>query len=332
MIYVDNGYGRRKLLVNDQQIIFSSFVGEYQESKSDFDTQDLSIRVAGLGEWSFGHTARLQSSIADRSRSSDWIFEGDYLAGMLLGISMGYDDKPTTYIPTDIITGLPGHDYQKDNDFIQAFKDHIAGKYSVQRGDLSQTIEIKNVYVTSQAYGPVFLHIIGSDGKFIKPDVPGNKLRFATINSGYNTLETSEVEVNINGNGKLIPRPAKGFEESTLDGVHILINRYQDELRRKYRQRFNVNQTIDIIETGGFWFNGQWQEFNPVEIKKEYAQKIEKVISNVWGDDYLKLYRIIITGGGANIVRGLLKYPQVIISDDPQWDIVRGYERLAKAR
>lgn len=334
IVAYDGGFGYTKAIVNKENIKFANIVGNYRPSENGLigGNSDLSIQVDGLGAWNFGNTAVLQSSGGgSRRQSSDRIFTDEYLAGLLLAISEGYSSQ-TREIEVDVITGLPGSEYNRDKAYKAEFRKFIVGDYHIQRPGYKQRITIKSIRWTNQAWGAIWRHLIDEKGNPVSPDVKADKVQIGSVNVGYRTVEIGTVEVAGIQNGSLKVQMAAGIELSEPDGIHRLISNLVTDLVLNFNQPFRTEQAIEVLENGGLFFNGQWYDYQlPSGIKDDFNESIYNHMTKVYDNGTAFLYRFINTGGGANITKDRFNHiPQLLVSNDPQQDTVCGYLRLAK--
>lgn len=334
-IPIDAGFGYYKAIVNNQQIKFANITGNYSFSLNGF-TEDIpqAISVDSIGAWNFGETALLQSTSPNRRQSSDRIFDNEFLAGMLLAISNGYSVN-TDRIECAIVTGLPGQDFNrlKDAGLKKQFKSYIIGSYNVQRPGYRQHITITDIKYTQQAWGAIWKQIIDSKGNPIKPDAGrADNILFGCVNVGFNTLEVGLTKVYGIQSGRLKIEPVEGRQLSTGHGVHTIIDRVVNDLSGKFNQNFEREQALEILEAGGLIIDGKWVDYDlPNNIRDELSTTAYSAMTNVLQNDTRLLYKLILTGGGANIVKPrFADIRQLSISDNPQFDTVAGYGRLAK--
>ena len=176
--------------------------------------------------------------------------------------------------------------------------------------------------------------MLDAQGNPVKPDVKANDVQIGSINTGYYTVENGTVEVRGILNGRIRVSEAKGKSKSEPKGVHTLTDSLIEDLRQKFGVTYTTEKAVLIMENGGSLVDGQWQDYQlSDQIKNSFGQNVLSLAKQVWNDDDTRsLYRIILTGGGANIIKDTFAHiPQLIISDNPQWDTVEGYQRLAKA-
>jgi len=335
-IPVDAGFGYYKIIVNGKEIKFANITGNYNFSLNGLtDDIPLSISVDGLGAWNFGETALLQSTSPNRRQSNDRIFDNEFLAGLLLAISSGYSPE-TKRIECAIMTGLPGQDFNRlkeNSELKRKFKNHIIGDYRVQRPSYRQHITITDIKYTQQAWGAIWKQVLDKQGNIIKPDVGKvDSVLFGCGNVGYNTLEVGLTKVSNLRSGVPKIRLVEGRQLSTGLGVHTIIDRVVTDLSNKFNRNFEREQALDILEAGALIDDGQEHEYKlPDSIKNELVNTVYSAITNIIQNDIKSLYKLILTGGGANIVKeGFNHIPQLSISKKPQFDTVAGYGRLAK--
>lgn len=331
---IDMGAGYIQAIINGKRIKFASIVGNYQPSNSGLisGNQDLSIQVEDLGEWNFGSTATLQSSGGgSRRHGSNRIFTPEYLGSMLLAISEGYSPN-TREIEVDIITGLPGTEYNRGKEYKAKFRKFIVGQYKIHRSGYSQQITIKSIRWTNQAWGAIWQHLIDEKGNPIRPDIKADKVLIGCINVGYRTIEIGTVEVSGIQSGTLRVQPAAGIELSEPDGVHRLIERFTAALSTTFERSFRTEQAIEILENDGLVIDGTWKSYHLLnELRDTYNSIIYNHMTKVYDNGTSFLYRLINTGGGANITKDVFSdIPQLVVSNKPQWDTVAGYGVLAK--
>ncbi len=338
IVPIDLGFGYIQAIVNGQEIKFPNIVGNYRIGSGGGidDSSNLSIKVNGLGEWNFGETAIFQSSGGgSRPQSNQRIFSTDYLGAMLLAISEGYSSQ-TRDVSVDVFTGLPGTEYNQyasDISFKNKFKNHIQGTYHIERPGYRQKITIKSILCTHQAWGAIWRHLIDDKGNPVKPDVEADSVLIGNINVGYQTVEIGTVNVSGIQNGGLRVRTASGIELSEPDGVHRLIFELRQNLTDVFNMPFGSERAIEVLENGGLILDGQWQKYKlPNDIRNDFNSIIFNHMSSVYSDtDLAGLYRLINSGGGANITKNRFAYiPQILVSERPQWDTCIGYSHLAK--
>jgi len=328
---IDNGNGFLKAVVNNKKIKFANVTGNYRPSEVGSD-DNLSIKIDGVGAWNFGNTAILQSDGGgNRRQSSARYFTPEYLAGLLLAISEGYSSN-TRDIEVDVYTGLPGSEYNQysnpdDKSYQAKFKKFIQGDYDIQRPGYKQHIRIKSIKATHQAWGAIYGQLIDAQGNSIKPDIKAKVLQIGSVNIGYYTVEVGTVEVR-----GLKVTEAKGKSKSEAKGAHTITDSLVNDLYRKFGSTFSTERAVSIMENGGLILDGFWQDYVlSDEIKNAFGQNVLSLSKQVWNDDEIRsLYKIILTGGGANVLNGVFNQPQLSISNSPQWDTVEGYQRLAK--
>ncbi len=332
IVSIDSGFGYMKALVNGKQVKFANLTGNYRLSDNGVigSSRDLSIIVDGLGSWNFGQTAVLQSSTYGRRQSSDRIFTNEFLAGLLLAISEGYS-KNTDRIEVDVITGLPGSEYNRDKAYKDSFRKFIVGDYHIQRPGYNQRITIKSLRFTQQAWGAIWRHLIDDKGNPVKPDIKADIAQIGCINVGYRTVEIGTVEVSGIQSGNLRVQTAAGIELSEPDGTHRLIHSLVNNLSQALHQPIKAEQAIEILENGGLILNGDWLDYQlQDDTKFNFNSIIYSHMTKVYDNGTAFLYRLILTGGGANVVDSFSHIPQLVVSETPQWDTVEGYSRLAK--
>lgn len=340
IVAFDGGFGYIQALVNGERIKFANITGNYRPSDNGLigGGDNLSIQVDGLGAWNFGNTAVLQSSGGgSRRQSSDRIFTKEFLAGLLLAISEGYSEKRRDPIKVNVITGLPGTEYsqysnKKDKSYQNKFKKFIQGDYHINRFGHKQRIIINSIQCTNQSWGAIWRHLFNEHGDPVKPDVKSDVVQFASSNIGYRTVENGTVEIRGIQSNNFIPQQSSDKQKSTPKGVHTIVNDLVSDLQDRFNVSYTDEKALEIMESGYIIVDGEEMEYKlPDSIVDNFSRDIFNLATQVWDNELRGIYQVLLTGGGANIVRDRFSsIPQLLVSDEPQWDTVEGYGRLAK--
>jgi len=326
----DFGFGFCKTYANQKMVKFSSLAGEIQESEFDLVSANsqYSISVAGHGSWSFGQTAKNQSSLASHSQSHEWVFSDQYLAGMLLGISKCISPA-TREVTVRLTTGLPYRDFARGKEFRERFKNSLLGSHSIIRNDVKQTISITSVLQAPQAFGPIFYHILDNDGKLKESLADRPNIRIGSVNTGSNTVEIGTIDVDLkNARLDMVEVGTRSRAIGIFTLLPILRKLIQDKFPGEY---FDDYELLEIIETERIERYNQSYLVDLSTVKEHLNRSIIDFLGNTYRDEERgRLYSLINTGGGAGILDLQKYHPNVWLSSEPQWDTCFGYGRLRK--
>lgn len=327
-IYADVGFGFGKFLANNQEIIIPSISGVLSDSDFNiFASDSKSIEIEGLGAWTFSGNALL----ADHRRDYKWIFSPEYKAELLLGISRSISPNTHT-LTTRVVTGLPNRDFERGKEFRAKFKNSLIGEYRITRNNRRQYIVISDVAVTSQMYAPIFYHLINNKSQFIRPETDMDSVIFGSVNVGSNTVEVGTIEIS-NLNSVIPNLDTLGQNASEPRGVFTLLPVLKSYLEEKFQgERFDDYEALEILQAGRVKLYNSVYSVDMNDLKSLYSENILKLCINTWGDRASRLFALILTGGGAHIIKPYFEayHGNVVVSESSQWDIVRGYERLDK--
>jgi hypothetical protein len=326
----DSGYAFRKTYANGKKIIFSSLAGEVQESAFDLlsANNQHTITVDGYGSWSFGDTAQSQSSLATHSQDHDWIFSSQYLAGLLLAISKCI--SPNTYdVGVRLTTGLPYVDFNRGKEFRNGFKHFLLGDYYITRNDVRQRVEITSVLQVPQAFGPVFYHILDDRGELKKLHTDRDVIQIGSVNVGGNTVEVGTIILDLE---TMELNPIEKHTFSRDIGIFTLLPIFRQQMNELFPgEFFNDFELLDVLKSGCAYRYDEKHEIDLSLVKEHLRRSIEDFLSNVYGNEGIRrLYAILSTGGGANLLDLSNNHTNIWQSDNPTWDTCLGYAKLRK--
>lgn len=335
---IDFGFGYLKAQANNKEIIFPSVYGEYQHSdfgllagKNGYDIQTKD------GSWLFGESALLQSALASRRQDSDWIFYPQYLAGMLVAISECIS-RNTDEVVVDLATGLPYADYSRGQSYLDRFRKCLKGEHEIRRTFGKQTINIRSVLIVPQNFGPILRHLFDESGQLHRPVTEDESIFLGCINIGSHTVELGTCEVTLGKSIKINPVEAQSLSEKK--GVYSLLPAIRPLLKEQFAgETFSYDRVLKALETGKInIYNQKYPIRNISQPIGQFNERILGLATQNWSDQMPiplnSLFTLILTGGGANLTASYLKeidyHPNIVVSSRPQWDTVKGYERLKK--
>jgi hypothetical protein len=337
-IPIDVGFSHTQAIREDKRIIFPTIYGEVSRSNFDLLGSQNGLDITTQdGSWMLGDAALHQSATASRPQADDWIFSNQYKAIILAAISELY--APTTHhISATVWTGLPYQQHQNEA-FRNRYKSFIPGLYTIERFNRQkQTITIEDVKVLPQNFGPIYYWLLDDNGK--KKDFGSDNFYVGSVNIGGNTVELATAEIDFSSSiPKIIPIHNQCMSE--FGGVFTILVMLEKALDKRFdNETWKHNELLSILQTGKISLNNQLQDVSDItgKIKEYYQEKVVNLISNVWSKQQpfplSRINHFICTGGGAYIVAKRLCQIRndLKVSAEPQWDCVKGYEKLSKVK
>lgn len=336
---IDLGFGYLKAKANKKEVIFPSVYGEYQHSdfgllagRNGYDIQTKD------GSWLFGESALLQSALVSRRQDSDWIFYPQYLALMLVAISECIS-RNTDEVVVDLATGLPYADYSRGKSFLEKFRKCLRGQHEIRRTFGKQTINIREqILIVPQNYGPILRHLLNEKGELRRPETEDKAVFLGSINIGSHTVELGTCEVTLGQSIRINPVEVQSLSEKK--GIYSLLPAIRPLLKEQFAgETFSYDRVLKALETGYIsLYNKKYTINNIDQPVGQFNERILGLATQNWSDQMPvplnSLFALIITGGGANLTASYLRdigyHPNLVVSERPQWDTVKGYERLKK--
>ena len=269
------------------------------------------------GRYLVGHDAVDFGTPEDPSVDSSYIRSQQYriMAMFMLNELMPRhikEDRSKQY-RVKIVTGLPMEFYKKDKgDLVE-----------VMRGWSTDKILIDQVIVVPQPLGSLTDVMVGWDGEVLQ-DFSRRKVLIFDI--GHGTVDG--IEAINNKMGLKTVGKSWGISQMYADI-------YSEIKKNPTGSGVKFSDIREVVEEG-FYYAGP-KKIDCTRLveaaKKPMIAKIQAVINGQW--DKNELYRIIFTGGGANVLEKELpkafEQGQVIIPDTPTMANARGFAKLGYA-
>lgn len=342
-ISIDMGFGYVKAVAGNRQVIVPSVAGEapqlayaqFGEERSEIETQD--------GFFLIGDSARLHSMQARNNLDKGWVLTDEYYALCMFAIT---ELTRSSRVEISLTTGLPYSDYMaNDKSLSRQLAAALQGEQIVKRRGKTQHLFInqsreRKLLVVPQNYGGAFFHLFDSNGNLALPNK--GQASIGCLNIGANTIELGQFIVDLSTRRfNWIGKQSSSFRGgilSVLPGLRdLLANQFQGETWEDY-------ELFDILQTGQTKLYSHNYPLNGIvnEVLAPFHQKIYSLCADNWSEvkgrltKLSRLDMLTVSGGGAHIVAPFLQqqpgYKElVVVSADPQWDTVRGYERFRKA-
>lgn len=336
--FIDYGFGFLKAQNEDgRQVIFPSIAGELQQGQFEFlPSQAIGITTTD-GSWMFGESAAQQSAFASHVQSNDWVLSPRYKAGILAAIS---ELTRASRVDIELMIGLPFFD-------VKPFKDELikmlAGEHTIQRlGRGKQQVSVTfpaKFSVVPQNIMPVFVHILDKHGGFSYPQTKRKQLHYGVLNVGSHTIELGTMTLTFPTDFAISPpqckSEAKGMYSLTQVIRPLLITYLQGK-----KSKFTDHEIFEVVKLGIMPVANQDVNVSDLTTKpkREYCEAIQAICSTNWADTspipLSDLFGFVVSGGGAHVVEPFLRvngyHPNILVSDNPQFDVIEGMRRLRK--
>jgi hypothetical protein len=319
IIGLDNGNGRVKTVeICKEQNIELQFPALLSRVEGGLDEAHYNY-ADNTGRYLVGDDAVFHGRPEKPSVDSSYISTNQYRIQTLFALSQHL--TPTEKAKTghgqtyDIVTGLPVEFYHKDK---KALKEIIQG-YS------HPLVKIGKVKVVPQPFGALSDIIMNWDGE-INPGINFDKKRVVVCDVGNGTIDGIEVVSNKIGD---ISHGRTGGISLMHDELYQLLNNTKDA---SHIRRSQIDQ---VVREGGYYIGPQFIEIKKQidHTRKKMAEAVKAFVNETW--DVKTLYRIIIVGGGAEVLRAELSsaflQDQVLIPDDPALSNARGFAKIGQA-
>jgi len=337
-VYSNLGFGFGKFLDDKgNRVIFPSVAGELQITAFDGEfSGGLGITTED-GLWLFGQSALDQSAQSFHQQRSDWILSAEYRAGILLAIT---ELTRASRVDVTLSIALP---YATPAGMRSKLRDRLTGEHLVKRHQRdSQRICIdfsqKHSFIPENI-APTFFHLLNQHGNVNRLDSSGT-IYVGCINVGSHTVELSTAIINLNTSpiDFDLVRPQN---QSESGGMYSLTRSIQPLLRERFygqKDKFTAHEIFEIIRTDTVGIGNQRVDVSDITAlpRISYQNRLMNLCSNNWSSESphtpADLYAFIVSGGGAYIIAPYLKkfgfHNNILVSDDPQWDVPRGMKRL----
>lgn len=338
-ISIDFGFGYLKALSNSgTRVIFPSIAGELQSSGFDLLAPANGIGITtNDGSWLFGESAIEQSAMAGRWQDNEWILSSQYKAGVLAAIT---ELSKASRLDVELTIALPYLDYKPFRDELIS---NLVGEHLVQRlGRNQQRISVvfpDRLAIIPQNIAPAFVHLLDRSGNFLQPDTSRDTIYIGILNVGSHTVELGTASITLPNSFSGVAAQSR-TEQAGMYSLSrvvrpLLLGKFQGK-----KNRFSDHEIFDILRTGKAEVYNQDEDVGDLiaSPKRQYCDRIIGLCSSNWSDEApvpkSNLFAFVVSGGGAHIVEPYLRvnqyHPNLLVSDEPQWDVVEGMRRLRR--
>ena len=213
--------------------------------------------------------------------------------------------------PLSMVVGMPQEPLSgaegKEN--VKAVKKWMTGIHAWEADGEAYKVEIDEVQITSQPVGALFDYLLNEDGHFV-PDRKGAfKAEVGIISIGFNTIELLVVQDRA---------PVQKFTSGTTSGVRRLLEIIDTE------RMYTLGELDSQLRAG----NLDTKTALPV-----WEREVTGVINQHWNKTWRRFNKILLVGGGAELLKESLPYRfngKAFIPDDPVNSISRGLYKLRR--
>ncbi len=304
---LDVGYGFTKVATSKKVIRFSSTVGRaerlaYQPENFGLDQPGNAV-ILNKRSYFVGELAEKQSAIKYKFCDREWVNSDLYRVLILAAFSQAKLLKK----PCALVTGLPV-DYFGDRQKV----------IDLLKGESLFEIQLDQIRVIPQPFGTLFDLLLSPDGG-IQEELLGAQ-SVGLIDIGHYTTDCIFVD-------------ALSYVEhasGTSAGMSLAFETIAREMKSKMALSFAPEHFVERLAF-------QWADQSPYRPPKELVRLIKSAYTDL--ADQISGYvrtlwsrkgfpdRVILTGGGAYLLGGLLKerMPKIVVAKDPDLANVRGY-------
>lgn len=333
LVGCDLGYGQIKILSGDRRTKFLSAVGT---PISDFGRvaaisnekellESLAITFEGK-KYYIGHNAIVNTrngrlSLRQNKAESD---ENKIKFIMSLALLMDEDEE---YAEFDVITGLPVLEFknQKDLLFNMMYNYGRPFEFIMHLGpkEVMKKVKINNIKVISQGEGAFYDFVLNKDGIITQEQAGLVSGTVMVVDPGYRTTDIVTME-----NGRYI--------EPLSDQFNKGVNQIHQEILRLIMERLNIKKELkdldEIVRSGRLFHNTKTYNVEKIifDVAEPFAEDIVDNLHTMSNDRLGSMQRVILTGGGAEIIYPYVKkylegIVEVSIMKDAEFCNASGY-------
>jgi len=316
---VDIGYGFTKVAVGGRPpLVMPSIVGSNEELSYRSDIGDrIKIIPLSLNGHSYlvGEAARSFSRHRYRIFDSTWT-ESPYYLLLFVSALMRIDKSASE--AAAVVTGLPVSHYTQER--VKQVQGLLSRAHEVRFSSGEILVKVEKIKVIPQPFGSFFDLILNDEGKLKDPDKI--RERVGIIDVGFQTTDLALAT----------PQFVESSSGSLDIGVRSIADQLSRDLNRKYSIALDTTEAEEALRRKSARIFGESLDLSDMieERTREVAEVILSYVHSLWGRGE-KLHRLILAGGGANIVRSYFStYPNLHVPEEPSLSNVRGYLKLAR--
>jgi len=314
-MWTDNGehseYRNTVREINDAGLVYSF--------KTNYQMYVLEKEVYEVGDLS-----AMGSGGRGKSRYSSSAFRTEALIGITSIL------KPETNDKIRVVTGLPSA-LSKNAAVAEEIKKSLVGKYSIKSVKWDQvddiTFEIVDVIVVPQPLGTLYNFVY--DDKKAELDQKLLSQRALVVDIGWGTTDLAVLE-------ESRVRGTFGFEIGVSDYVANLQEEVNDKMPEASIYALNPHQ-FDIALLESTTVETPFGKYDLAALSEKHkeiqARRVYEAVMSL-GLEFSKLYRIILTGGGAlqyeKYLRQFFNDPRLIIQQDAVTANAKGFHLLGQ--
>lgn len=309
LIGSDLGYGQIKILSGENRYKFLSAVGtpisDFGRVAAVVNKQELldSLTITYEGKkYYVGHNAIVNTRNGRLTLRQNKAESDDNIIKFITSLAL-LTEEDQEYMEVIVVTGLPVLEYknQKDKLLNMISNYHEPFRFKMHYGpkEVNKTIKVSTAKVISQGEGAFYDFILDKNGNIIPERAGMVSGTVMVVDPGYRTTDIVTME-----NGRYI--------ETLSDQFNKGVNQMHQEILRLIMERLNIKKELkdmdEIVRTGTLFHN--MKEYNVKKIIADAVQPFaEDIVDNlitISNDQLGSMQRIILTGGGAEIL-----YPYV---------------------
>ena len=302
----------------ESRCVIPSIVGSNEELSYRSDIGDrIKITPLTLNGHSYlvGEAAKRFSRHRYRIFDSTWAESPYYLllfvsALMIMKIEKSVDE------PSAVVTGLPVSHYTQAK--VNQIQDLLGQAHTVHTLSGETSVKVERVKVIPQPFGSYFDLLLNDEGKLKDPEKI--RERVGIIDIGFQTTDLAMAT----------PQFVESSSGSLEVGVRSVADQLSRDLARNYSITLDTTEAEEVLRHKSVRIFGENIDLSEMiaERTREVAELILSYAHSLWGRGE-KLNRLILTGGGANILQILFQR----VSQSPHsWGAVAlECQRLLKA-
>lgn len=309
LVGIDLGYGQVKVYSANKKLKFLSAVGipvsdfGRNAAVADDELIDWLTVTYGGQKYYVGHNAIVNSRNGRFSLRQNKAETNDNIIKLITGLAL-LTDKEQTYEEFYVVTGLPVLEYKNQKDKLENMMLN-GGKpfeFIMHYGDyeVKKKLLIKGVKVISQGEAGFYDYVLNENGELIPSQAGEVSGTVMVVDPGYRTTDVVTME-----NGKYI--------EPLSDQFNMGVNQIHQELIKLIMNEFNIKKELkdmdDIVRNKIFYFNKNEYNIKKIidEACKPFTDNIVDNLINLSNDQLGTMQKILLTGGGANIIFELMR-------------------------
>ncbi len=213
--------------------------------------------------------------------------------------------------PLSLMVGLPLQMMMGDSakDFQKGVKTWLKGSHEFSVDGISHAIQVEDVKQTSQAVGALFDYVLDDKGGILGERGSVMLDEVGVISVGFNTLELLVVK-------------ERGAVERFTRGNTLGVRRLLELLNRD--GLYSLGELDSMVRSGGL--RSEMKQALPI-----WSREVNGEIEKVWGVSHRRFAKVLITGGGALLLKEALTLQfghKCWVPNDPVLSIARGLWKL----